>query len=248
MRQDAQRSRERVLAAAREVYAEWGVEAPLDVIARRAGVGNATLYRRFPDRAALIEAVFQDGLAATMEAGEAARAAEDPMAGLTGYLEHVFAGLAVDRGVTDLMTTRLAHVPTLERLHGHNAETLGLLLARCRADGVVREDVSVADVLFALAVLGRGVPAAEAARPGSWRRFLALFLDGLRAGPGADADRDGGALPGTPYDPETLRDALGALHVAASAAPAPRSAATAAPKATPPATDTGPAPADGPTD
>jgi AcrR family transcriptional regulator len=214
VRQDAQRSRERLLAAAREVYAELGVEAPLDVIARRAGVGNATLYRRFPDRAALIEAVFQEGLATTMEAGESARTAPDPMDGLTRYLEHVFAGLAVDRGVTDLMTTRLAHVPTLERLHEHNAETIGLLLARCRAEGVVRGDVSVPDVLFALAVLGRGVPAAETARPGSWRRFLVLFLDGLRTGTGTGtgAPRDGGGgLPGDPYDAETLRDALGAL-------------------------------------
>jgi AcrR family transcriptional regulator len=200
------------------VYAEVGVEAPLDVIARRAGVGNATLYRRFPDRAALIEAVFQDGLAATMEAGEAARAAVDPMAGLTGYLEHVFAGLAVDRGVTDLMTTRLAHVPTLERLHEHNAETIGLLLGRCRERGAVRGDVSVADVLFALAVLGRAVPAAESARPGSWRRFLGLFLDGLRA----VAEREGGPLPGDAYDPQALSDALGALHVAPSAPPVSR--------------------------
>ncbi|WP_307865252.1 TetR/AcrR family transcriptional regulator [Streptomyces montanisoli] len=209
MRQDAQRSRERVLAAAREVYAELGVEAPLDVIARRAGVGNATLYRRFPDRSSLIEEVFRDGLAATAELGESARAAEDPMAGLTGYLEHVFAGLAVDRGVTDLMTTRLAGVPALERLHAHNAETIGILLARCRERGLVRGDVSVEDVLFGLAALGRAVPAAEAALPGSWRRFLALFVDGLRAAAG----RDGGGLPGAPYDGPRLTDALAALHV-----------------------------------
>ena len=76
-----------VIAAARAVYAEQGVEAPLDVIARRAEVGNATLYRRFPDRAALIEAVFGEGLAATIEAGERARRAADPWTGLTAYLE-----------------------------------------------------------------------------------------------------------------------------------------------------------------
>jgi AcrR family transcriptional regulator len=192
------------------VYAEQGVEAPLDVIARRAGVGNATLYRRFPTRAALIEAVFHEGLTATVEAGERARAADDPMEGLTDYLERIFAGLAVDRGVTDLMTTGLAEVPTLERLHAHNAETIGILLARCREDVLVREDLSVEDVLFALAALGRAVPAAEAAEHGSWRRFLGLFLDGLRAG----ARREGGALPGEPYDAERLGRALGALHVA----------------------------------
>ncbi|MEV7088980.1 helix-turn-helix domain-containing protein [Streptomyces sp. NPDC093085] len=205
MRQDAQRNRERVIAAARAVYAEQGVEAPLDVIARRAGVGNATLYRRFPDRAALIEAVFGAGLAETIEAGERARAAVDPWAGLTAYLERTFGGLATDRGVTDLMTTAIPGVPTLEALHVHNAVTVEALLARCRAEGTVRTDLSTPDVLFTLAALGRAVPAAEAAAPGSWRRLLALFLDGLRA-------EGARPLPGEPLTDEALRTALGELH------------------------------------
>jgi AcrR family transcriptional regulator len=205
VRQDAQRNRERVIAAARAVYAEQGVEAPLDVIARRAEVGNATLYRRFPGRAALIEAVFGDGLAATIEAGERARAAADPWAGLTAYLERTFEGLATDRGITDLMTTAMPGVPTLEALHVHNAETIGGLLARCRREGIARADVAVEDVLFALAALGRAVPAAETAAPGSWRRLLALFLDGLRA--------EGACpLPGEPLTREGLKHALDELH------------------------------------
>ncbi|MFI6699430.1 TetR/AcrR family transcriptional regulator [Streptomyces sp. NPDC050509] len=205
MRQDAQRNRERVIAAARAVYAEQGVEAPLDVIARRADVGNATLYRRFPDRAALIEAVFGEGLAATIEAGERARAAADPWAGLTAYLERTFEGLATDRGVTDLMTTAMPGVPTLEALHLHNAGTIDALLTRCREDGTVRGDLSVEDVLFALAALGRAVPAAERAASGSWRRLLALFLDGLRA-------EGARPLPGGPLTADELRTALGELH------------------------------------
>ncbi|MFJ1745637.1 TetR/AcrR family transcriptional regulator [Streptomyces sp. NPDC088116] len=207
MRQDAQRNRERILAAAREVYAEQGVEAPLDVIARRADVGNATLYRRFPDRAALIEAVFQEDLAATIEAGERMRGSADPWEGLNGYLERIFSGLATDRGVTDLMTTDIAGVPTLEQLHVHNAETIGGLLARCREDGSVRGDVTVEDVLFTLAALGRAVPAADAVVAGSWRRLLALFLDGLRA----EGVRP---LPGEPLTSEQLKGALGALGAA----------------------------------
>ncbi|MGW2257813.1 TetR/AcrR family transcriptional regulator [Streptomyces sp. NPDC001780] len=206
MRKDAQLNRERILAAAREVYAEQGVEAPLDVIARRADVGNATLYRRFPDRAALIEAVFRDQLTATIEAGERARAAADAWEGLTGYLERIFEGLATDRGVTDLMTTPLPGVPSLARLHVHNAGTISALLARCRAEGTARADVSVEDLLFGLAALGRAAPAAEAAAPGSWRRQLALFLDALRA-------TDAHPLPGEPLGPDELAPALSALHV-----------------------------------
>ncbi|MGW7519683.1 TetR/AcrR family transcriptional regulator [Streptomyces sp. NPDC054796] len=207
MRRDAWRNRELVLAAAREVYAEQGVEAPLDVIARRAGVGNATLYRRFPDRGALIEEVFREALAATMAHGEEARRSEDPWAGLTGYLERVFEGLAHDRGANDLMTTGIEGVPTLEALHAHNAETLGLLIDRCRGAGAVRGDLGVADLLFALAALGRAVPAAEAVAPGSWRRQLALLLDGLR-GEGARE------LPGPPLTREQLDGAMRELNAA----------------------------------
>ncbi|MFF3455316.1 TetR/AcrR family transcriptional regulator [Streptomyces sp. NPDC002730] len=204
MRQDAERNRRRILDAAREVYAEQGVEAPLDVIARRAGVGNATLYRRFPDRAALIEAVFHDLLAATREAGERARESEDPWTGLVAYVMHIFTGLAEDRGVTDLMTTTIPGIPSLEDLHAHNAETFGHLLARCRERGAVGDDVTVEDLLFVLAALGRAVPAAEAASPGAWLRPLTLFLNGLRA-PAA-------SLPGTPLAPHQLQQALSRLH------------------------------------
>ncbi|MFG2651430.1 TetR/AcrR family transcriptional regulator [Streptomyces sp. NPDC048436] len=205
MRQDALRNRELVLAAAREVYAEQGVEAPLDVIARRAGVGNATLYRRFPDRAALIEAVFHDALAAAMQAGEEARRASDAWAGLTGYAADVFAGMAADRGAVELMTTPITGVPSLDALHVHNADTYRLLLGRCRADGTVRDDVTVEDLLLALAALGCALPATEAAAPGSWRRLLALLLDGLR-------NVDSEPLPGSPLSGEQLGRALGALH------------------------------------
>ncbi|WNO71272.1 helix-turn-helix domain-containing protein [Streptomyces sp. AM8-1-1] len=204
MRQDAERNRLRILEAAREVYAEQGVEAPLDVIARRAAVGNATLYRRFPDRAALIEAVFHDLLAATREAGERAREAEDPWAGLVDYVTHIFTGLAADRGVTDLMTTTIPGIPSLEGLYAHNAETFGLLLARCRESGTVCEDVTVEDLLFVLAALGRAVPAAEAASPGAWRRPLAILLNGLRA--------TGASLPGPVPTPGELEQALSRLH------------------------------------
>lgn len=205
MRKDAQRNRELVLAAARAVYAEQGVEAPLDVIARRAGVGNATLYRRFPDRAALIEAVFHATLAAVIDAGEEARRAEDPWAGLNAYLERVFSVLAADRGANDLMTTGIEGVPTLEKLHVHNAETFGTLLDRCRRQGLVRADVVTEDLLLGLAALGRAAPALQSAVPGSWRRPLALLIDGLRA-EGAHE------LPTKPLTPDQLASALSELN------------------------------------
>ncbi|WP_369231586.1 TetR/AcrR family transcriptional regulator [Streptomyces sp. R21] len=183
-RRDAQRNRDLLVAAARAVFAEQGLDAPLDVIARRAGVGNATLYRNFPTRAELVDEVFRDALTETIAAGEQARTVEDGWTGLLGYLEAVFAGLAADRGTNDLMTTHLEGVASLEAVHAHNRETLDVLLRRGREQGTVRGDITTEDLLLALAALGRTVPALTVTGPDAWRRPLALFLDGLRHSPG----------------------------------------------------------------
>src|SRR6478735_3038481 len=95
-RSDAARNADKLLRAARSLVQEHGPEVSLDAIARRAGVGNATLYRHFPTRADLVDAVFRDSLTGTMDAGERARKAPDAWAGLTGYLEVVFGALAAD--------------------------------------------------------------------------------------------------------------------------------------------------------
>ncbi|MCX4525580.1 MULTISPECIES: TetR/AcrR family transcriptional regulator [unclassified Streptomyces] len=205
VRRDARRNRDLLVAAAREAFAAQGLDAPLDDIARRAGVGNATLYRHFPGRAALVNAVFEGALAGTMSAGEQARAAEDAWTGLTGYLGAVFAVLAADRGTNDLMTTGLEGVRALDDVHAHNRETMELLLARAREQGAVRADVTTEDLLLALAVLGRAVPALTTTGPDGWRRSLALLLDGLRAaGPAA-------ALPGPAPSPDELGEVLRAM-------------------------------------
>ncbi|MFC5143433.1 TetR/AcrR family transcriptional regulator [Streptomyces aureoversilis] len=208
LRKDAQRNRDLLIAAAREIYAERGVEAPLDDIARRAGVGNATLYRRFPTRGALIEAVFGDALTHTLRRGEEARGADDAWAGLTGYLEYIFEGLAADRGANDLMTTSIPEVPSLDALKTHHYETVCALIRRAQEQGSMRDDVVVEDLLFALAALGRVVPASVTVAPEAWRRHLRLLLDGLRA-PAATATAT--ALPVPPLTPDQLTGALRAL-------------------------------------
>ncbi|WP_055486876.1 TetR/AcrR family transcriptional regulator [Streptomyces sp. WMMB 322] len=204
MRRDAQRNREALLTAAREVFATSGLDAPLDEIARRAEVGNATLYRHFPDRAALVESVFHELLAETTRLGEEARADADAWAGLTGYLEGVFATLAANRAANDLMTTAIRGAASLDALHLHNRETIGILISRAQEQGTVRDDVVAEDLLFVLAALGRVVPASADVVPGAWRRCLALVLDGLRveAVP---------SLPAPPLTPDQLGQVLHGL-------------------------------------
>lgn len=204
-RRDARRNRELLVDAAREVFAAQGLDAPLDVIARRAGVGNATLYRHFPSRAALVDEVFRGSLTQTMDAGELARTAEDAWAGLLGYVESVFAGLAADRGTNDLMTTRLEGVESLDAVHAHNRETVEVLLRRGREQGTIRGDLTTEDLLVALAALGRAVPALTSTAPDAWRRPLALLLAGLRASPAADP------LPEPSLTPRQLGAFLGYL-------------------------------------
>ncbi|MGW4386976.1 TetR/AcrR family transcriptional regulator [Streptomyces sp. NPDC004685] len=202
-RRDARRNRDLLLEAAHEVFTELGLNAPLDVIARRAGVGNATLYRHFPHRAALVDAVFRDQLTGTMDAGDRARDVDDAWTGLTGYLQAVFTVLATDRGTNDLMTTHIEGVESLEAVHAHNHRTVELLLERGRHQGTIRTDVTTEDVLFALAALGRAVPAlTAAATPDAWRRPLALLCDSLRAAPTSPP------LPSPALTPEQLDDTL----------------------------------------
>ncbi|MFJ8310978.1 MULTISPECIES: TetR/AcrR family transcriptional regulator [unclassified Streptomyces] len=181
LRRDAQRNRELLVAAARELFAEQGINVPLDEIARRAGVGNATLYRRFPTRGDLVEAVFHEDLTAVMAAGERARRQDDAWSALTSYVEGVCALLARDRGVADLITTGVEGAPTLDAVHVHNRATLDVLMGRAARAGVLRTDVITEDLLFALGALGASLPAVEAVHSGSWRRQLALLLDGFRA-------------------------------------------------------------------
>ncbi|MEU8484790.1 helix-turn-helix domain-containing protein [Streptomyces sp. NPDC048641] len=202
-RRDARRNRDLLLEAAHEVFTELGLNAPLDVIARRAGVGNATLYRHFPHRAALVDAVFRDQLTGTMDAGERARTTDDAWTGLTGYLHAVFTVLATDRGTNDLMTTHLEGVESLEAVHTHNHRTVELLLDRGREQGTIRPDVTTEDVLFALAALGRAVPAlTTATTPDAWRRPLALLCDSLRPTPASPP------LPSPALTPAQLSDTL----------------------------------------
>lgn len=201
LRRDAQRNRDLLVAAAREVFAESGLDAPLDEIARRAGVGNATLYRHFAVRSALVDAVFHGTLDGTRRAGDRARECQDPWQGLTEYIESVFVGLAADRGTNDLMTSGPHRSEELAALHAHNRDTIALLLDRAQRQGTVRPDVTTEDLLFHFAALGRAVPALTLASPDTWRRALRLLLDGLltaRPGPAS------APLPAPPLSPDQL--------------------------------------------
>src|SRR4051794_21391573 len=116
LRADAARNREAIVEAARAVFAEQGLDAPLDDIAKRAGTGNATLYRRFPTRGDLVAAVFADRMAEHLDAVEAGLADVDPWRGFTCYIGTVAAMQAHDRGIPDLVAIEVSYAPGSEGL------------------------------------------------------------------------------------------------------------------------------------
>lgn len=148
-RADAQRNYERLLATAREVFSERGVDAPLDDIARRAGIGNATLYRHFSTRRELIIAVYADEVAALCAQGEALLEDESPGDALFGWLRAFIAHVAAKRELAlaipnDQSGQRSA---LFDRWHKAMHTTASTLLTRAQSRGAVDADLDVSDLL-----------------------------------------------------------------------------------------------------
>ena len=181
LRADAADNRRRILEAARAVFAERGIDAPLDEIARRAGVGNATLYRRFPTRDLLVAAVFEARVAEYADATTEALGAPDPWSGFCEFAQRVFAMQAADRGLSDVLTMTARATARLEELRQRAYSDFAELVRRAQATGKLRADFVPEDfILLVLANQGVLRGTGEAA-PLAWQRFLALVLDGCRA-------------------------------------------------------------------
>ncbi|GAA4099843.1 TetR/AcrR family transcriptional regulator [Nonomuraea soli] len=196
MRKDALHNRERLLGAARRLFADRGLEAPLEEIARAAGVSIGTLYNRFPDRQALVEAVFADRVRAVAELAERALAMDDAWEGFAAFLTGVCELQSADLGYNDLV----ARAAPLEGERGY--ALMGELVERARRDGGLRADVELADLAFVLWGVAATIRATRATAPAVWRRHLALALDGLR-GAGAHA------LPVPALTVDEVRAAMG---------------------------------------
>lgn len=181
LRKDAERNRQRILAAAREVFAERGLDASLDDIARHADVGVGTVYRRFPDKDALIEALFEEGVQRFGAIADAALANPDPWEGLVGFFEATAGMQAVDRGLKEIMLGSRPGQERVQRMRDRIAPVVMQLMARAQAAGVVRADASFTDVPLINMMVGTVADAARETDPELWRRYLRLLLDGLRA-------------------------------------------------------------------
>lgn len=200
LRSDAERNRDLIVRAARQVYAGEGLGASMAAVARRAGVGIATLFRRFPTRAHLLDAAFAESMEACAGAMEAALADPDPWHGFTSFIEHVCEMQALDRGFADLLTMTFPAAEALEAKRAEAYRGFAELIARAQAAGRLRADFSPDDLVVLLMANAGVLAATHDAAPDAWRRLVAYMLQ-------AFAVRDGEPLPPAP-SPGTLHEAM----------------------------------------
>jgi AcrR family transcriptional regulator len=205
LRRDAERNRQRILEAARRGFAERGLGITLDEIARLAGVGVGTVYRRFPHKELLIDALFEERIGEVAAVAQAALQDEDGWRGLRTFLTGAITLLAADRGLRELM---LGSSRTPERILQGRSQikpAVERLVARAQAQGALRDDVRAPDFPLILMMVDRVADTTRDASPDTWRRSLELILDGLAARRDTPS-----ALPAPPLTDEQLDVAIAA--------------------------------------
>lgn len=180
LRADARRNRELLLAAAAGAFAEHGLDVGVAEIARRAGVGTATLFRRFPTKDDLILAVVQQRVQEVVRTFEAGLEDPDPWRGLVGPLTRVTGMQVTDRGLFEAVGHLLHNDPALVQLRDGVHDAAARLVARAQEAGVLRRDLAAEDVLVLLKAAAQAADLAGGAIPDLHARYLGIIFDGLR--------------------------------------------------------------------
>ncbi|MGW9030186.1 TetR/AcrR family transcriptional regulator [Streptomyces sp. NPDC055722] len=200
-RADALRNRERIVTAAREMFVEFGPNVPFDEIARRAGVGNATVYRNFHDREALVREVVCSVMDRTSEGAERALAETGNAFEALSHFVHAVADERIGALCPMVATAFDEHHPELEAARERLEQLIEEIMDRARAAGQLRPDVERGDLMIAVAQLSRPPAGTGCLSLDRFvHRHLQLFLDGLRAPARSE-------LPGTAVTMEDLRQA-----------------------------------------
>jgi AcrR family transcriptional regulator len=203
LRRDAERNRQRILAAAAEVLSERGLDATLDDVARAAGVGVGTVYRRFPDKESLIEELFRDRIDAMVRAAEQALTEPDPWQALVSYLDFGISLMAGNMGLRQLLMFSTYGKDRICYAREQMRPVITRLVERAQASGDLRPDFAGTDVKMIVFMLTSVAEYASASRPDLWRRYLALIVDGLR--PARDTVSE---LPAGPPTADDLEAAM----------------------------------------
>ena len=163
LRRDARRNRERLVASARELFATSGLDVSVEDITHHAGLGIGTLYRHFPTKEDLVDAVL-----------------EDAWDGLTGFLERALALHAANRGLKDVLATAEQGRERADAMRTRIRPLLRRLIERAHEQGDLRPDFTAEDLPLVFWTAHRVIETTASIAPDLWRRYLGLLLDGLR--------------------------------------------------------------------
>jgi AcrR family transcriptional regulator len=202
LRADAERNRQRLLAAAKDLFATRGLDVTLDDIARHAGVGTGTAYRRFPNKDALIDALMVDRIGELAAIAQECLEEPDPWRGLSGFFQRALALQAADRGLKDVLFSSGRGRERSVQARQQMAPVVGRLVARAVQAGAVRSDLSTTDVPLINFMLNMIVDFGRDVQPDLYKRYLAIVLDGLK--PRDDLE----PLPVEPLKVTVFQDAL----------------------------------------
>jgi AcrR family transcriptional regulator len=202
LRADAERNRQRLMAAAKELFATRGLDVTLDDVARHAGVGTGTAYRRFPNKDALIDALMVDRVGELAQIARECLEDPDPWRALTGYFERALALQAADRGLKEVLFSSGRGRKRSNQARQQIAPVVTKLVRRAQEAGAVRSDIAVSDVPLINFMLNTVVDFGRDIEPDLYKRYLAIVLDGLR--PRDDLE----PLPVDALTVRTFQDAL----------------------------------------
>lgn len=180
LRKDAERNRQRVLKAARELFAERGIEATLNDVARHANVGVGTVYRRFATKEELLDAVFENGIDQLVALAEVALRQEDSWDGFVWFVEQMCELTATDRGLREMVYSKVYGGCGVESSRLRLVPRISKLVERARDDGHLRPDVEHTDMPILGLLAGTVSEWAGHVEPELWRRYVGLLLDGMR--------------------------------------------------------------------
>jgi AcrR family transcriptional regulator len=182
LRRDAERNRQRILDAARVVFAERGLSGSHDDIAREAGVGVGTVYRRFPHKEQLIDALFEARIEEIADVARAAVDHPDPWEALVGFLMRWQELQGADRGLKEIVLSGGARgAERAVAARSLIAPIAAQVLQRAKDAGVVRSDIELTDLPLIQLAIGTIAESSRDVAPEVWRRLMRLVVDGLRA-------------------------------------------------------------------
>lgn len=180
LRQDAARNRERLIGAAREVFRRKGVDAPLDEIAREAGVAIGTLYNHFPSRGELVDAALTPLAERAVELAARAARTEDPWQAFATLMEDTCELFVADRGSVGIYRSQVPGTPVIAAAQQRLTALKDKIMTRAQRAGALRTDIETSDLALLTWGIAGTVDATRDVAPDAWRRQLALLLDGLR--------------------------------------------------------------------